>query len=210
MSEASRRGLDRIRGEDPLDWLTFVSTIIKSLVWPIVIVVAFLVLKRQIANLLRDLGNRLLTAKGGGFELTFGQRVDQVEEILPATEAKEITASVDAERISGLAQLPPPYIVSQAWLRLEQAIREALDYLLPTDPRRPLTPTAYVDLAREQGLLSDDETPAVNSLRQMRNHAAHSVDPAISMTDALRYQDIADALIQKIKERRATKKPPHQ
>ena len=172
------------------------------------VLVAFLVLKRQIANLLGDLGNRILTAKGAGFELTFGQRVDQIEEILPATEAKEIAASPDAERISGLAQLPPPYIVSQAWLRLEQAIREGLDYLLPTDPRRPLSPMAYLNLAREQGLLTEDEKPAVDRLREMRNLAAHSVDPGISMTDALRYQDIANVLIEKIKERRATKKPP--
>jgi len=66
-----------------LDLLTFVSTIIKSIAWPIVVVVVFLVLKRQIANLLGDLGNRILTAKGAGFELTFGQRVDQIEEISP-------------------------------------------------------------------------------------------------------------------------------
>jgi hypothetical protein len=175
-----------------------------------VALVAFLVLKRQITNLLGDLGNRIVTAKGGGIELTFGQRVDQIEEILPATETKEIVAPSDAERIeaiSGLAQLPPPYIVSQAWLRLEQAIRERLDYLLPTDARRPLSATAYLNLAREQGLLTDDERPAVDRLREMRNLAAHSVDPGISMTDALRYQDIADALIEKIKQRSRRAKP---
>ena len=142
--------------------------------------------------------------------LHLGQRVDQIEEILPATEAKEIVASSDPERISGLAQLPPPYIVSQAWLGLEQAIREALDYLLPTDARRPLSPMAYLNLAREQRLLTEDEKPAVDRLREMRNLAAHSVDPGISMTDALRYQNIANVLIEKIKERSATKKPRRQ
>jgi hypothetical protein len=40
----------------------------------------------------------------------------------------------------------------------------------------------------------------------MRNLAAHSIDPGITMTDALRYQDIADTLIQKIKERSAGKR----
>jgi hypothetical protein len=52
-------------------------------------------------------------------------------------------------------------------------------------------------------LLTDDETPAVRRLREMRNLAAHSIDPGITMTGALRYQDIADTLIQKIKERSA-------
>jgi hypothetical protein len=138
-----------------LDWLTFFSTDIKSLAWPTAAIIALFVLKRQIADLLRALGNRLLTAKGGGFEFTFGERVDQVEESLPAQELKEITVSLsgggrlalelDAQRIdniSELARLPPPYIVSQAWLGLEQAIRENLDYVLPID-RFSVEPCAH-------------------------------------------------------------------
>ncbi len=57
-----------------MDWLTFFSTNIKSLAWPIVVIVALFVLKRQITNLVYVLGNRLLTAKGGGFEFTFASR----------------------------------------------------------------------------------------------------------------------------------------
>jgi hypothetical protein len=45
--------------------------------------------------------------------------------------------------------------------------------------------------------------PFVRRLREMSNIAAHSLDLAIMTTDALRYQDIANALIQKIKERSA-------
>jgi hypothetical protein len=123
-----------------LDWLTFFSTNIKSLAWPTVAIVALFVLKRHLIDLLRALGNRLVTAKGVGFELKFGERVDAVEEILPAAETKQIAAPTDAQRIESisLSQLPPPYIVSQAWLRLEQAIREAVD--VPTSPgnRGPL------------------------------------------------------------------------
>jgi len=193
-----------------MDWLTFFSTNIKSLAWPIVVIVALFVLKRQITNLVYVLGNRLLTAKGGGFEFTFAERVDQVEEILPAPESKEITAPPDPQRIESISQssqLPPPYIVSQAWLRLEQAIREAVQ--IPSGPRtrRPSRPVDYLNLASVQGLLTNDETPAVRRLREMRNLATHSVDPRITMTDALRYQDIADALIEKIKRRSRQAKP---
>jgi hypothetical protein len=146
-----------------LDWLTFFSNDIKSLAWPTVAIVALFVLKRHLIDLLRALGNRLVTAKGGGFELKFGERVDEVEEILPAADTKQIAAPTDAQRtesISALSQLPPPYIVSQAWLRLEHAIREAVD--IPTSPgnRKPLREVAYLNLASLQGLLSDDETPA--------------------------------------------------
>jgi len=40
----------------------------------------------------------------------------------------------------------------------------------------------------------------------MRNLAAHSLDADITMTDALRDQDIADALIQKLKNATQAKK----
>jgi hypothetical protein len=112
-----------------LDWLTFLSTDIKSLAWPAAAIFALFVLKRHLIDLLRALGNRLEKAKGAGFELTFGKGVDRVEEILPAPETKEITGRITSdqiESISKLSQLPPSYIVSQAWLRLEQAIRDAV------------------------------------------------------------------------------------
>jgi hypothetical protein len=65
------------------------------------------------------------------------------------------------------------------------------------DKRRPGQPPRvrldYLRAARTEGLLTDDEMPAVQRLREMRNLAAHSVDPGITITDALRYYDIADA-----------------
>jgi hypothetical protein len=123
------------------------------------------------------------------------------------TDAQRIESAQRIETISASTQLPPPYIVSHAWLRLEQAIRETVDTRAITRRGRPPPRSLdYLNLASIQGLLTPDETPAVRRLREMRNLAAHSVDPGITMTDALRYQDIADALIQKIKERSTGKK----
>ena len=113
-----------------MDWLTFIAADIKSLAWPIAAIVALLALKRHVIDLLRALGNRLQTAKGVGIELTFGKGVDQVEETLPLPDTKKIDAPIDTQRIetvSELSQLPPPYIISQAWIRLEQAIRDTVD-----------------------------------------------------------------------------------
>jgi hypothetical protein len=203
-----------------LDWLTFFATDIKSLAWPIAAIVALFLLKRELRGLVQTLGNRLRSFKALGVETTFAEAVDQIEELLPTPQSKEITASfsgsgrleADAQRlenISELSQLPPAYIVSQAWLRLEQAIREAVD-IPPPRPghRRPARPFNYLGWAREQGLLTQEELGAVQRLREMRNLAAHALDPDITMTDALRYQDIADALIEKVKERSASKEHP--
>ena len=168
-------------------------------------------LKGHIIELLRALGNRLETAKGAGIELTFGKGVDEVEEILPAPETMKITTPQDAQRvesISELSLLPPPYIVSQAWLRLEQAIRLAVGAPLIQGRDPVLSRRQYADLAHAKGLLTDDEMPAVLKLRELRNQAAHSVDPDITITDAPRYHDIAEILIAKVKERHAGEKSP--
>jgi hypothetical protein len=195
-----------------LDWLTFFSTDIKFLAWPTAAIVALFLLRAELRGLVRTLGIRLRSFKGFGFETTFAEAVDQVEVLLPAPEVREITRlegdpAQRIENISALAQLPPAYIVSHAWLRLDQAIREAVN-------RPPLRPgnrrhlaVDYLNLASVQGILTNDETPAVRRLRELRNLAAHSIDPAISMTDALRYHDMAEALITTIQERSARKKP---
>ena len=192
-----------------MDWLTFFSAGIKSLAWPVAVIVALFVLKRHLVDLLRALGNRLETAKGVGFELTFGKGVDQVEEILPVPEAKEITGSIANHRIESvheLSQLPPSYIVSQAWLRLEQAIRDAVRIPVISPERRPRASIFdYLDFAMRQELLFTNEVPAVQQLRVLRNQAAHSADPGITMTDALRYHDIANGLIEKIRQRAQSK-----
>jgi hypothetical protein len=195
-----------------LDWLTFFSTDIKSLAWPTAAIVALFLLRAELRGLVRTLGNRLRSFKGFGLETTFAEAVDQVEELLPAPEVREITrlegdSAQRIDNISALAQLPPAYIVSQAWLRLEQAIREAVNIPPPRPGNRRRLAVDYLNLASVQGILTNDETPAVRRLRELRNLAAHSIDPAISMTDALRYQDMAEALITTIKERSAGKKP---
>ena len=199
-----------------MDWLTFLAAVVKALAWPAVVVVALLVLKRNLGDLLRSLGDRLEKAKGAGIELTFGKGVDQVEEILPASEPKEIVEPITIEKIeavSGLAQLPPSYIVSQAWLSLEQTFRDAVE--IPNRPslnirRSPYRVAEYIDLARHQELLYSDEVPAVEQLRALRNQAAHSVDPGVTNTDALRYHDIANTLIEQIKQRRQSRSRPEE
>lgn len=190
-----------------MDWLTFISTGIKSIAWPTVAVIALTVLRRDVAALLRTLGPRLQKAKGPWGELTFGQGIDDVEDKLPPGETKPITEAEDTKRIEGvseLARLPPPYIVSQDWLRLENAIRNAVDERLLNKPApvggRQLSPAAYFNLVTLHGILPQEEVEVLRELRTLRNRAAHSLDPDITITDALRYNDIVNSLIRKIEQ----------
>jgi hypothetical protein len=185
-----------------LDWLTFISTIVKALAWPSASLLAVIIFKKYLVNLFAALGDRLLTAKGAGFELTFGKRVDEVEDTLPTAEVKVTPAAVESRKVEAiveLSQLPPPYIVSQAWLRLENAIRAGLSNLAVSRTPRPVE---LISLAVREGVLTQDELPAVSELRELRNIAAHAIDHNITITDALRYDDIANSLIRNIEGRR--------
>jgi hypothetical protein len=189
-----------------MDWLTFIATCIKALPWPIVTGIGLYVFKTPLSELIGGLGKRVESFKGFGIEVWFRDALEQAEQLLPAPEAEEITRREDsvAQRIETFSALPPPYIVSQSYNRLMQTIREVLkERALPG--RGPRSRADHMRAARAEGLLNDDEISAIDRLRDMRNSAVHSTDASISMTDALRYQDMAEFLIDAIKLRSAGK-----
>jgi hypothetical protein len=191
-----------------LDWLTFLATSIKSLVWPTFGLIGLFVFKRQIANLLSALGSRLVTAKAVDFEFTFSERVTHLEDsllALPAPETKQIAAGEETEHVE-LSKFPPPYIISQAWLRLEGA----MDKIVREENIIGLfgSPASMIPShLRKLGILENYELSVLVGLQELRNHARYSADPKITLTDALRYADLVTHLIRIIDERRKEQKP---
>jgi hypothetical protein len=189
-----------------LDWATFIATLVKSLSWPTVILIIIVILKQEIRALVTNLGGRLKSAKGAGIELNFGERIDEVQKTLPPEDRAQMTVPSNKRLVdlNDLSALPPAYIVSQAWLTVEAAIQEAmLPIAAPHSRVRPLAAPELLRIARQQSLVTEDEVPSLEELRKLRNLAAHARDPDISLTDALRYNDIAAAVAEQIKARAA-------
>lgn len=176
-----------------MDFLTFVVSMTQAVAWPATCCFMLWLLHEKIAELFSELSRRLRTAKGGGFELAFGEKVDEVERSLPPSERERVTGS-DTQEIderSRLAQLPPAYVVTQAWLRVEEELRRIIGY-----PAAQSLPTlTLLRSARNRQLISDDELSALQDLRNLRNSATHLRDPNISSTDALRYNDLAQSIV---------------
>jgi hypothetical protein len=191
-----------------VDWVTFIVSETKALAWPAVVLVAVFVLKQQITGLISQLGSRLKTAKGAGIELSFGERIDEVENSLPPAELTQLAGQTNAKRveeITDLSALPPAYVISQAWLRVEEEIERSVAMpvaiSMVSSRARRLSPLRLLSLAADQELITNDEFTILDQLRNMRNQAAHSRNPDISLTDALRYNDIANSIVQQVKER---------
>ena len=188
-----------------MDWATVIVSETKALAWPIVVLTAVLTLRRQISTVITGLGSRLTTAKGGGIELSFGAKIDEIQSTLPTAELAQLSAEDTAKRknqIDDISMLPPAYIVSQAWLRAEDAIGRAVKMQpIPPNELTMLQGPGFLRVAQKVGLVSKDEFETLNQLRVLRNQAAHFLTPGISLTDALRYDDIANSIIAQIKLR---------
>lgn len=182
-----------------MDLGTFTVRLVEALAWPAVAVFVFWNIRDQIAALI----NRLRGIKWKGAEATFGEELDKVEGKL-APSPRIASAAMEVDRITAEAQLPPAYLVQQYWLRLEQGILRAAEKrgLLPPgrDSLGPLTKRILHNLE-----LSDEDAKIIDDLRMLRNVATHSMEPNITMTDALRYRDLVENMTRNLE----AKDPSH-
>jgi hypothetical protein len=184
-----------------LDWLSFFSSETKGLAWPVSALILALVFRAPLTKSVDRLGARLRTAKGAGVELSFGDEIDALESKLsPPANNEEKGNVVEQREQAALSVLPPAYVISRAWLQIENALRKALSDVNMSMPTRTSS-SSLIKLAVDHELLSKDEADLVDSLRRLRNEAAHSLEPVITVTDALRYDDIVTSLTTRIKNR---------
>jgi hypothetical protein len=206
----SERGAKRLLRGNTLDLFTFISKLVETLAWPTIVLFVLWKGRTRIITLL----DRLENFEGWGAKLAFGKQLDQVEQklaqvgpppsdvpfqpSLPPTEPFPDLTSRIAE-----AELPPAYVVQEAWKRVEQAIRRA--YEETSTSKDPPGSDSVFSMATYLGAVegfkfSKDERDAIIELHNLRNKAVHAIDPQITITDALRYSDLANHLVSTIKE----------
>jgi hypothetical protein len=167
-----------------MDWLTFVASVIGSLVWPAVAVFLIIILRNQ----LRALVGRLLRMKWGEFEVGFKEIFEEAREV--AEEIREETPpklappeqGVD-DNLAELARLNPNGAILEAYGLIGQVISQYADKL----PYRRST-TNYMRLLKGKGLINDDAFFLFEKLRQIRNAVVHNL-PAVTSLEAREYID---------------------
>ena len=192
-----------------MDNLAFISSIVSSLIWPIVVVFIVIILRRPLQDLIADLGRRLHSIKFPGGEAEFSDELAEIKEA--ADEANLPPAPISPPvgplllEVEGyekqwikLAELSPRAAITEAWRQVEIAMREvARRYeISEKDSRSPLT------LIRELGkrqILTPDILAIVGDLRGIRNTAAHGLRVEITQTDAAEYVALAKRVIAKLR-----------
>lgn len=172
--------------------LEFIASLVASLAWPVAIVVAVLVLRRQIPDVLRALRK----VKISGFELELERTRVDVQEALSTRPGSEDAASDgEADDLTLRAsQRDPIASILGSYSALEDELRKrlALAGIGDTDKKSGVQ---LVALGVSQGIFTEASAEAVRRVSVMRNLAAHGRGERVTVREAVEYAALVEATI---------------
>jgi hypothetical protein len=171
----------------------FAASVVASLSWPLVVLAALMTFRRPLSDLI----GRVVTYKGLGHEVTFGDRLaaaeSSVEDALSRSSAESFDSGRPPEGELGLSVREvgrnPSFVIIRAWEQVQDALAEVFSSVFPGEKRRtqPLS-----DLERK-GIASPQYFTAVRALRELRNSVAHgNANPTAG--EAIAYAESAGEL----------------
>ncbi len=174
-----------------MNTLTFVIELLKILVWPITVLIIFLLLRRQIEMLFPSLQR----FSYGGLELDFSRQVQElsqrVRQALP-TPAANTGLEALRQHLIDLAPISPRAAVLEGWLQVERAAVDATKrHNLELSSRDARSPLLLGQALEDAGIISDRTTAIYHRLRNLRNIAAHANEFSIEPDLAIEYVDLA-------------------
>jgi hypothetical protein len=156
-----------------MDLLTFISTLVGHLAWPIAAVAVLWMFRQSLVQLIP----LLRKAKYKDFEVEFGERLQAIEAeaeiILPKPEPRALPqAGGELESLAKLAELSPRGAIVEAFTHVEAAVN-ALAEAAGIDPSTR-TFTGRVLALGGKGIVTPEYGPLFDRLRALRSVAAHS------------------------------------
>ncbi|MCY8307175.1 hypothetical protein MOC96_00200 [Bacillus vallismortis] len=206
-----------------MSWQEFISSIVKSTAWPIIVLIAVLALRKPVETLILKIAQlRLKTFRYGELEATFEDILDEAE--AKAEETKEandqVSSNDNSERdiYSDIITVPydleehlftktaeeAPYLgVFISWRELELELASTMKRL--GDPITELSrdklnkDKKIIHYLEENGYLNREHTLLFKKLRAMRNTAVHHPETVITYEEAARYRNLTKSLIRALK-----------
>lgn len=193
------------------DWQEFGTSLVSSLAWPVAVVVLALTFRKTLSRLLSNTGIKSLKAGPGGVQVEYWQsKLAEAREDIDEgagtssteTRVPRATSTPLIDEMSELIALSPRSAVTESYRRLEKAVRVVLDEAKVTVPGhgmsvRNLTGVKLIRTAEQHNVVNRSTLDGMDSLRQLRNQAAHSDDDnAISHAQALDFVTLADDLLE--------------
>lgn len=178
--------------------LEFTADVLRTLVWPVVVVTALLLFKKPLSTAI----SRLRSAKGLGVEIDFEQKTAEAEANAQSfiADLKRQGAKTDPE--SDPIRVPsgedPTYAVNVAFERVSESIRDLaraaklVDRAHTGDP----SPTTmyYAGLLEQEGIVNKRFVDSVGELARLRTFVAYGRHK-LSYDEAQSYVEAANELV---------------
>jgi hypothetical protein len=186
-----------------MDWLRFISSVIKSFAWPVVVVVIVVFVRKPLCRALENYQRLKVRYK----DLEFGLERD-VQELVTSANAvvREVPKSIENTEIENkrlqLAELSPRGAILETWLDFEEFLRtvclsKGIEITRAGGlPSRviPLESSEMASKLLEAEVLGPKAKNVIEQLRKVRNQAVHLVEPAITYENAKFYIEAATGI----------------
>jgi hypothetical protein len=173
--------------------LAFASSLITSALWPIVVVVVIVVLRKPLGELI----GRTRRYEGLGQKVEFGpgmaEAEDSVGKAMQNAPMAEKAGEVLPNPLVRQAEDNPSYVVLQAWDQLSLTIADLVGVVLPGKRTGSWSPLESLPALKKSKLVANDFVKAVAELGGLRNQVAHGRSEP-TPGEAVAYAEAAQAL----------------
>ncbi|HMA71891.1 MAG TPA: hypothetical protein VKP67_10445 [Xanthobacteraceae bacterium] len=162
-----------------MDWLQFVASIVSSLAWPLVAIMALFLVRKKLGGLVDRV--KEMTVPGGG-RVTFEQQFEKIQIQTEAVVIEDLGSKatqkgqdrIEDKAILEMAGAVPEYLVIAAYVDVEAAVAKVQQGLKKVRDATLLEAIFYL---RERGVISPTVAALFEGLQTTRNIIVHSRGP---------------------------------
>lgn len=181
----------------------FISSLIGSLAWPIVILIIVIILRQPIVKILSSISKVTFN----NIEMDFERKLNEIESSLEDNKEQLVKENQESnkqeEQIKQIAEISPSASITMSWSMLEQEIQSTIQRLA-ISPDFPLNNSALknINLLKQEKILDSQTLGTLNELRNLRNIAVHDhlSDNKISYLDAIKYYELSLKIVRILKD----------
>jgi hypothetical protein len=180
-----------------MNWLEFSVEMVKALVWPLLVVVALVIIRKPLSELVPYLKRLKVGELEAEFEKSVREIRDNLDRELLAKDKKAaaVIPQSELEDLTQLAEIAPNAAVLETWKTVELAAKKLIasrGYKLDYNTSMPYR--LIERILRKANLVEMKKIKVFDELRRLRNKIAHAADFEISSVQAREYIGLANSL----------------
>lgn len=180
-----------------MDILTFISEIIRTLAWPIVVLIIFITLRNPLSRVI-SLLDRM---KYKDLELEFGRKMEELAKEAKKELPKLVKTDKAKEHLYDLAKVSPRSAILEAWLLVEEAAISKIEKKkVKISAATKKSPLGLAQTLANNNILDDQKQQIFNKLRNLRNTSVHASELSFDEDLAVEYIDTAMRMVSFLKE----------